>query len=686
MKKILAWLKSPKSDFILFVVLLVLLNLAGSKSFLRLDLTAPKSYTLSKASKSLVKNLEEPLSIRVFFDKNLPGQYSSISQYVEDILTEYKGAANNKFTVSFMDLKDPKNVQLARELGLQQIQIQEVKTTEVGFKQAYMGLAITYGDSVEVINPITTTDGFEYKLTSTMSKMISMADTLNGLKADDKIMLTLYLSDSIKALGINGADQAEEIVQDAFNKVNKQNMNRLEFKVVSPNPVETTILADKYGIQVVSYTDKGVASKAAVGLVLEYGEKIYSIPLQIQQSFFGYALAGLESMEESISEGLKSILSNTKSIGYITGHGELDHTDERVAGNLEGLIAGMYELKDIDLNSADIPAGMNSVIINGPKNDYTEEELYKLDQFVMRGGNLLCFIDGLIDDGANRQYGMANYVPNILNLSRLLNKYGVNVANNMVMDKNCYETGDMQNGKMNLYWAPVLHKQQLAKKNPITNNLGFVVMLQQSAVDVTLPDDNKDVEATVLAKSSSEAWSMEKGIVLHPIYLEVPADKDKLQTFNFAVMLEGKFPSAFDEAFVSNQTGSEENKNENNIVATSYIPSSLMPGKVCVLGSSAVTTYQVIDKDGNSPVSMFLMNIIDYMNGNEELCTMRTKVLAVNNLTIKSVFAANFWKGFEIAGLTVLVAIAGFVVWRIRSRRRKAINNKYNPDDTRTIK
>ena len=35
---------------------------------------------------------------------------------------------------------------------------------------------------------------------------------------------------------------------------------------------------------------------------------------------------------------------------------------------------------------------MNSVIVNGSKNDYTEEELYKLDQFVMRGGNILFFL------------------------------------------------------------------------------------------------------------------------------------------------------------------------------------------------------------------------------------------------------------------------------------------------------
>ena len=103
MKKILQWLKSPKSDFILFVFFLVLLNIAGHKAFVRFDLTAPKSYSLSKASKTLVKNLDEPVAIRVFFDKNLPAQYSAIAQYVEDLLDEYKRAANKNFSVSIMD-------------------------------------------------------------------------------------------------------------------------------------------------------------------------------------------------------------------------------------------------------------------------------------------------------------------------------------------------------------------------------------------------------------------------------------------------------------------------------------------------------------------------------------------------------------------------------------------------------
>lgn len=683
MKKLINWIKSPKSDFVLFIFLLVLLNLAGHKLFARFDLTAPKSYSLSSASKTVVKNLQEPLSVRVFFDENLPNQYNYVAQYVKDILTEYNGVANNNFSVSHMNMKDKKNIDLAYDLGLQQIQIQEVKNNEVGFKQAFMGLVVAYGDSIEILNPITTTDGFEYKLTTAMSKMISRTDTLNGLKSGDKINLTLYLSSVLSNLGINGADQAEAIVKAAYAKVNKQNSDRIEFNVVDPDSVESEVISEKYGIQTVNYKERtGNMAKAAVGLVLSHGDKFYALPLEVVQSFFGYTIAGLEDVETSITEGLQSLLSNVKAIGYIKGHMELGYGDNEEASNLANLVSGLYELVDLDLTTSDIPAGMNSVIINGPKYNYTEEELYKLDQFVMRGGNLLVFMDGLVDSGANQQYGIPNYVPSDVNVSRLLESYGVKIKNNMVMDKNCYQQNNQQYGKLNLYWAPVLHKSNFPKKNIITNNLGYVVAVENSEVDVSAAMENKDLKVTVLSKSSPDAWTMETGIILSPLYIEEPTDKSAYGTYNFTALIEGKFNSIFDAAPVKEN----EDKNDSEFETSNHISSSILPGKIFVSGSSAMTSNQVIADDGSAPAGMFLLNVIDYLNGHEDLCLMRSKILAVNNLTIKHNGAALFWKYFEQYGLVVILALVGCIVLRMRSKRRKAINKKYNPNDTRTIK
>ena len=689
MRRILNWIKSPKSDFILFVIFLILANVVGHRAFLRFDLTAPKSYSLSKASKNLVRTLEVPLSVRVFFDDKLPAPYSSVAQYVNDILVEYKNAGNKNLSVIKMDMSKPENATLAREMGLSQIQIQEVKNNEVGFKQGYMGIALTYGDSIEVLNPITSTDGLEYKITSKISKMISVSDTLAGLKPDDKITLTLYFSDAFAELGISGSNQIEDIARDAFESVNKRNMGRLEFLVEHPAGAAVDEVAQKYGLQRVNYRNQsGGMDTATLGLVLEQGDKFFALPFEIQNSFFGYVFVGLDELELSITEGLQSILSNITEIGYITGHNELDHTAENYSANFDRLISGLYELVDLDLTAEDIPAGMNSIIINGPQYDFADEELYKIDQFLMRGGNIMFFLDGMSEDGTAQYTGGQQYVPNDLNINRMLADYGVSVEHNIVMDKNGYEFQNSQIGRQILYWAPILHKNQLARKSIITNNLGYVVMFQNSALDVSAAQSDPDLRLTVLARSSDESWKMSSNIILNPVMISPPSDASQLKSENLIALVEGKFKSAFDAPVIPKQFDEDGNEialPEGNLDATRHVGASIMPGKIFVAGSSYLTTRQVIDEGGSTPVSMLLMNVVDYMNGNEDLCTMRTKSLSVNTLTVKSSAAANFWKYFNEYGLAAMLVAAGFVVLRLRAKHRAAINRKYNPDDTRTI-
>ena len=82
---------------------------------------------------------------------------------------------------------------------------------------------------------------------------------------------------------------------------------------------------------------------------------------------------------------------------------------------------------------------------------------------------------------------------------------------------------------------------------------------------------------------------------------------------------------------------------------------------------------------------MFVRNAIDYMNGNEDLCTMRTKGLVLNTLSNKNTVFALIVKYFNQFGIAVIVAIIGLVMWRARVIRRKNIHNRYNPNDKREI-
>lgn len=690
MKKFINWLKSPSSDFALFIVFLLLLNIVSYNSFFRLDLTEPKSYSLSKPSKQVVKNLQEPLTIRVFFDKNLPTPYNSVAQYVEDLLAEYDGVANKNFSVINMDLSKEESLAMASDYGLSQIQIQEIKNNEVGFKQVYMGLVLSYGDSIETLDSITSTEGFEYKLTTKISKMISTADTLANLKQNEKINITLYFSPVLKNMGISGCAELEEIVETTFKEVNKQNKDRLDYKVVNPSESETIEFVQKYGIQAIQYKSENQQKVAALGLVVEYNDDFRVIPVQIERSLFGYVVSGLETIGESINESLQSLMSNVQSIGYVTGHGELSLQDERQALNFNKMVSAHYQIEELNLVEKDIPMNMSCIVINGPKADFAEEELYKIDQFVMRGGNVMFFVDSLVEQGGS-PYQAAEYVPNELNIDKLLNKYGVKRNYDYVMDTNCYTTSSSEYGKMNLYWAPIMQKDQLAKKSVITQNLGYLIFLQNGSLDISGAENNSNLKSTVLVKSSPESWAQSERIMLNPIFM-TPPEAGNFASQNLAVMIEGKFDSAYTEkpkfetSDESAETTENQTQDKNQLTTENHLASAKLPGKIFVTGSSYVTTYQILDGQDTSPISMFFLNVIDYLNGNEEVCTMRTKGLGINVLTIKSPALATIAKYFNQFGLVILVAVAGLIVVRSRAKRRKQIREKYNPNDSRQVK
>lgn len=697
MKKLLAWLKSPKSDIALFIVLLLLANLVGQRAFLRLDLTGPRSYSLSPVSRQLVKTLNEPLSVKVFFSDNLPSPYNSVSQYVKDLLVEYKGAANRNFSYSFFDMNDKENQKLASDYGLSQAQIQQVANNEVGFKQVWMGLAIVYQDSIQPLDSLTSSDGLEYKLTTAMSKMIGTADALAGLSGNDKINLTLYATDKLSGFQISGFDKLASDVQNAYDAINKKNMDRIAYTKVDPSPSDIPALTQKYGIQSISWKNAdGSEGSGALGLVLEYKNNFRLIPLSMQRSLFGYAIAGLDSLESAIGDSLQSLMAKSTDIGYVTGHQEPSIYDtQNGAGHFNSLVSDLYTLKELDLSKNTIPANLTTIIINGPKSEFSDAELYKIDQFLMRGGNVLFFVDPFNATQGN-YYQQPQYLPLDTKLGKLLSAYGVSLGQNYVMDENCYTTTQQGYGKLSLPWAPLLQKDGLNASSVITKNLGYVIFLQNSAVDAKTAQADKDLKVTVLAKSSPKSWLVSKDIMLNPLMTSAPSDKSTEKAEYLAVLVEGKFKSAFDTepgaepatstgnglADATSATGAVSSSgNTGALSSSSRLAGSVLPGKIFVAGSSELTGAQLIDESGTEPVALFVRNVIDYMNGADDLCTMRTKGLSLSTLTGKNSGAAAFTQFFNEFGLTILVALVGLIVWRERSKRRRRIRETYNPDD-----
>ena len=684
MKKFINWITGPKSDFVLLIILLVLINLVGANSFFRLDLTSPKSYSLSQSSKEVVKNLEEPLSVKVFFSNNLPSPYNTVEQYLEDILVEYKGSANKNFSYEFFDMDKLENEELASSYRIRQKQIQEVKDNEVGFKNVYMGVVLVYADSIEVLDDIISPDGLEYRLTTTMSKMINTTSALAGLK--DNVNVTLYSSSDLSAFGIKNFNQLENIVSNAVAQVNKKNMNKVSFKVVNPNQDEVSELCAKYGVDEISWTDDKATDeskkngKGMIAAVMEYNDNFKLLPVKLSRSFFGsYGIAGLDNLETVITENLQTLVSRSDKIGYLTGFGTKSLNDaQNGSQRLQMLANDKYQFVELDLEKDEIPSTISNIVIVAPTEKISEKVFYKLDQFLMQGGNLTVFADMYQEVPTENQYQLPEYKLLETGLPEFLAKYGIELGKDYVMDMNCYKNFQQGYGEIPMYYVPITERSTINQKNPITKNLSYILMFQNSSINLNLSDD---VKGTVLVKSSDQSWLMKDNIIMHPLYI-TPVAENERSSYNLAVLAEGKFASQFDKNIL------EQNKNDvakDSLAGgtDNHLTKAVQNGKIFVAGSSVIVSPMLIDDSGREPISIFVRNVLDYMNGNEDLCTMRTKGLALNTLKKSSTASIKVAKIINQYGVPLLVIIIGFIVWRMRVEHRKKIRIQYASTDER---
>ncbi|MBQ7881846.1 MAG: Gldg family protein [Treponema sp.] len=683
MKKLINFFKSSKSDFFLFIIFLILLNLVLSNSYFRMDLTSPKSYSLSQSSIETVKTLEQPLSIKVFFTKNLPSPYSSIEQYIKDILVEYKNKGNEYFSCEFFDMNKEENQQIARNFGLSQVQIQEIKNNEIGFKQVWMGLAVSYADRTELIDGLDSADGLEYRLTTTMKKLISTTSSLAGLKG--KVNLKLYVTEKLSSFKIAGFDILEKTVKEAYKTVNKENMNRIHFEKIDPSQEDIAEISEKYGLQTLSWNSKELGKGVGIlGLVLEHEDNFRIIPLQINRSFFGQnMISGLDTLQTEITENLKSLISKSEILGYITGHEELDLNDTNYgAGLFNNLVSDHYKFQSLNLKDEHIPSSIKTIVINGPKSKFEDSELYKIDQFLMKGGNIVILADSFkenIPQGEAAYYQMPTYTPIESGLDKLLSKYGISIEKNYVLDENCYVNKDNRTGSTPYYFAPLLQKSNFDKKNVIVKNLGYVCMFLNSSIDVSEAEKSDSCNVTILAKSSPKSWLMKDRIMPFPQFISVPTDKSVQKSENLAILVEGKFESAYDKNI------EESSSEKSSISISSHLEKSIQNGKIFVTGSSRLTTAQLIDNTGRQPVAIFLRNTIDYMNGETDLCLMRTKGLSLNTLKLNSGISVTIAKYFNQIGLVVFIILGGIISYINIKTKKNKIKQKYNPNDEREI-
>jgi gliding-associated putative ABC transporter substrate-binding component GldG len=165
--------KKAQSLFRVLLVLgiLILINFISIRLFSRLDLTKAGVYTLSNASKTLVRDLDDRITVKAYFTEDLPAPYNNNRRQVLDILNEYKAYAKGNLHFEFINPEGEKNEREAQQAGIPPVEVQVVKEDKFEVKRAFLGLVMMYEDKKELLPVVQNLGSLEYDISAAIKRL-----------------------------------------------------------------------------------------------------------------------------------------------------------------------------------------------------------------------------------------------------------------------------------------------------------------------------------------------------------------------------------------------------------------------------------------------------------------------------------------------------------------------------------
>lgn len=356
------------------------------------------------------------------------------------------------------------------------------------------------------------------------------------------------------------------------------------------------------------------------------------------------------------------------AIAYLTGN---DEEFGITVWSAFGALGSLYRLDTLNLQQYnEIPKTYTSIMINRPMKAFSEIDKFKIDQFLMKGGNIFFAINavtGTIDSLKNGQF---NAMPVDVNLNDLFFNYGFRINTNLIMDAVDYAGVPLkspgQQAQANIFpWVyfPVLKS---GSDHPIAKNTNGILTRFVSSIDTNANDPA--IKKTVLLASSK--YSKTEAAPL-PILLESALEQLNPASFRnaylpAAILLEGHFSSAYAERQPTELLQWMDSS------GIQKINKAQQPGKIIVIGDGDLLVNEFDPQQGPAEMGIyrfsdyrfdnksFLLNCMDYLNHPDNLLAARTKSFENGILDPKRLVAErNHWQLINLlipAGTILLMA------------------------------
>lgn len=183
----------------LLLAIAVVANLLAQKIFFRWDWTDENRYSLSAASKRILKNLEDPVTVRTYFSTGLPPQFTATQSYLQNLLHEYQTYSGGHLKYEAVPEQDSEEFRKeAIRQGIYPIRFNIISRDRYELREGFMGLTLQYEDKKEVLPVLQETSGLEYDLTSRIKKLAASKKKTLGFLTSHGALSPFQLDSKIR--------------------------------------------------------------------------------------------------------------------------------------------------------------------------------------------------------------------------------------------------------------------------------------------------------------------------------------------------------------------------------------------------------------------------------------------------------------------------------------------------------
>lgn len=528
-----------------------------------------------------------------------------------------------------------------------------------------------------------------FRLDLTQEKRYTLSKATQILLADlpDDVHIDVYLTGDLppafKRLETAVRETLDEFQAVAGNKITYRTINpdaftsiddknKLIDKLQRLGLLPTNLVATEGGKRTEKLVFPGVVVSykgKETGVLLLKGNKTASKEEQLNQSY-----EGVEFQLASAIRKLSQTEGNRRRVGLLYGHTQVPPS--RFA-DLLASVQENYDLFFIDMTKPGPIEGLDVVLVPKPDRTFSEDEIFKLDQYVVKGGRALFFVDGQRVDSVSNEGTYAQ--PLNLGLDDLFFRWGLRLNRDVVKDYYCApiplnvgNMGDKPNIQL-LPWRfyPLLNNFG-SSGNPIVRNLDAVLGRFVSTLDTVR---SAGIQKTPLLLTSPYTKILKAPALIS--YNEARQQPDP-KTYNdgtriIGYLLEGKFQSLFANRILPGDPRANGFRAEG--VASRVLVCS--DGDLIVndvdfkrnvpypLGFDRYTRNTYANKD-------FALNAIDYLVDPEGVIAARTRTVTLRPLDKIRVDANRTgWQAINLVGPLVLIGLVG-ATWQLLRRRKYA--------------